>query len=371
MGAIAANHSQETIMSTSPNDSPVFPAILQSDFDQITRIVSSQFQTLEAFVEHNVPTYHLKEGQETKQAFLRVLKNLQSVNMIAVLRREENRIVLRVLPKPPVKPHNVLVNWVLFFATILTTFITGYVLSNGILNPLIGGATFAVAIMSILGSHEMGHKITANRNGVDATPPYFIPGPPPFSNFLGIGTFGAVIMQKSLPSNKDSLFDIGANGPIVGFVLAVVVSALGLMWAPISPIRPGDSFLPSPLLFDLFASFVLKVPAGYDISLTPLVFAGWVGLIVTMLNLLPAAMLDGGHVATALLNEKAKLILTLLSIVFLVLADFWPMAAFVIFLSFYRHPGPLDSVSSLSRGRKILAIGLVAIFVLCSVNPFY
>lgn len=356
----------ETPSGASVTASP--PQIQQVEFDRISSIVSSHFQVETGLIEHNVPTYRLKEGQETKQAFLRLLNELQSQNMIALLRRERGVIVLRVLPKPPVKPHNVLVNWALFFLTIATTFVTGYLLSGNIvgLSPWVGGLTFTVAIMAVLGLHEMGHKITANKSGVDATPPYFIPGPPPFSGFLGVGTFGAVIMQKSLPPNRDSLFDIGANGPLVGFVIAVVVSAIGLMISPVVPLTGGESFLPSPLLFDLFAIFLLRLPNDMVIQLHPVAFAGWVGLIVTMLNLLPAAMLDGGHVVTALLSEKVKLVLSLLSIVFLVITGFWPMAAFVLFLSFYRHPGPLDSVSGLSTRRKIIAAGLIVVFVLSS-----
>jgi membrane-associated protease RseP (regulator of RpoE activity) len=358
-------------MSNAPNDSQVLPTILQSDFDKITALVSSQFQTQEAFVEHNIPTYHLKENQETKQAFLRTLKSLQPVNMIAILRREDNKIILRVVPKPPVKPNNVRLNWILFLATIVTTFVNGYIVSNGIVDPVIGGVTFTAAIMAILGLHEMGHKITANRSGVEATPPYFIPGPPSLFGFLGIGTFGAVIMQKSLPSNKDSLFDIGANGPIVGFVLAAIISAIGLALSPVRPVQPNENFLPTPLLFYIFASFLLKVPSGYAISLHPIAFAGWVGIIVTLLNLLPAAMLDGGHIATALLNEKTKLVLTIMSLIYLIVTGFWPMAAFVLFLSFYKHPGPLDSVSGLSRKRKVMAAGLLFVFILCSFVPSF
>jgi membrane-associated protease RseP (regulator of RpoE activity) len=342
------------------------PPIQQIEFERISNIVSSNFQVEEALIEHSIPTYRLKEDQETKQAFLKLLKILQSQNMIALLRREGSRIVLRVLPKPRVKPYNVIVNWALFFATIVTTFITGYILSENMLDPLIGGLSFTVAIMAVLGLHEMGHKVTANRGGVEATPPYFIPGPPPFGGVLGVGTFGAVIMQKSLPANKDSLFDIGANGPLVGFFVAVIVSAVGLILSPIVLPDPNEASLPVPLLFDLFAIFLIKLPAGYAIRLHPIAFAGWVGLIVTMLNLLPAAMLDGGHVATALLSERVKLVLTSLSIVFLVVTGFWPMAGLVLFFSFYRHPGPLDSVSSLSTRRKIVAAGLVAVFVLSS-----
>jgi len=343
-----------------------------TDFEKITTIVSAEFQVEEALIEHNVPTYYLKQPQETKQAFLRLLKNLKAMNLIAFLRRNNGRTVLKIVPKPPAKPSNILVNWILFFATIVTTFVTGYMLSLGLVekgamsNPFVGGATFMIAIIAVLGMHEMGHKLTANKKGIDATPPYFIPGPPPFGGILGIGTFGAVIMQKSLPPNKDALFDVGASGPIVGFILAVIVSIVGLLFSPVYPLPIPEGGLPAPLIFHLFLSFVVKLPPDYYVLLHPVAFAGWVGMIITMLNLLPAAMLDGGHVARSLVGEKARSILTFLSILLLIVEDFWPMAIFVLFISMYKHPGPLDDVSSLSASRKLLTVVLVAIFVLSS-----
>jgi len=344
----------------------------QADFEKLTTLVSAEFQIEEALIEHNVPTYYLEQPQETKQHFLRLLKNLETANSIALLRRKNERIVLKIVPKPPVKQSNILINWILFFATIATTFITGYMLSLGLVeegamsNPFVGGATFTIAIMAVLGMHEMGHKLTADKKGIEATPPYFIPGPPPFLGMLGIGTFGAVIMQKSLPPNKDALFDVGANGPIVGFILAVIVSIVGLLYSPMFPIPPeGINGLPAPLIFELFAVFVVKLPTNYYILLHPVAFAGWVGMVVTMLNLLPAAMLDGGHVARSLVGEKTRSVLTFLSILLLIVSGFWPMAIFVLFISMQRHPGPLDDVSGLSASRKLLTIGLIVVFVLC------
>jgi membrane-associated protease RseP (regulator of RpoE activity) len=293
------------------------------------------------------------------------------MSLIAFLRRQDNgRIVLKITPKPQTKRNNVLINWLLFFATIGTTFLTGYMLSEDLTDPIIGGSTFTIAIMSILGLHEMGHKITANRRGIEATPPYFIPGPPPIGDFLGIGTFGAVIMQKSLPPNKDSLYDIGASGPILSFILAMIATIIGLKFSPIHKITGTENFLPSPLIFDLYAMFVMKLPADSYISLHPVAFAGWVGMIVTMLNLLPATMLDGGHVSRSLFGEKVRSVLTILSIVALLFVS-WPMAIFVLFLSMYKHPGPLDDVSSLSTSRKLLAIGLVAILILSSFFHYF
>jgi membrane-associated protease RseP (regulator of RpoE activity) len=343
----------------------------QTDFERITAVVSAEFQVEEALIEHEIPTYYLKQPQETKQAFLRLLRNLESANLTAMLRRQDKRIVLRIVTKPPVKKSNVMINWLLFFATIGTTFLTGYLLSLDMIDPLVGGAAFAIAIMAILGLHEMGHKLTANRNGIDATPPYFIPGLPPIGGFLGIGTFGAVIMQKSLPPNKDALFDVGSSGPIVSFILATIATIIGLRFSTSTWIPVGSSTLPVPLLLRLIIPYLapplttqspgsLYEPA---IILHPVAVAGWVGMFVTMLNLVPAAMLDGGHVSRSLLGEKTRTVLTVLSIVYLVFVSI-PMAIFVLFLSMYRHPGPLDDVSSLSTSKKLLAVVLVIIFVL-------
>lgn len=357
-------------MTETPSDSAQTFYVSQFDFDKVTQIVRAEFQVDEALLEHDVPTYRLKQPQETKKPFLKLLKNLESMNLIALLRRIDGNIILKVLPKPPTKKSNVLVNWLLFFATIATTFVTGYMLSADFLNPWLGGATFTLAIMTVLGGHEMSHKLTANKNRIEATPPYFIPGPPSIGGFLGVGTFGAVIMQKSLPPNRDALFDVGSSGPFIGFMLAVIASLIGLWLSPFKLVTGTEGgYLPSPLIFELFAMFLIKIPANHYVLLHPVAFAGWVGMLVTMLNLLPAAMLDGGHTARAVFGEKVAGALTMLSIVYLVLSGFWPMAIFVLFISGSRHPGPLDEVSSISTSRKILAIALVAILVLCSFPP--
>ena len=359
-------------MASTPENSSAIPLLQQSDFEKITRVVTEQFQIEESLMEHGLPTYYLKQPQETKLPFLKLLKNLESMNLIALLRRMGNRIVLKVVPKPPVRKSNILWNWVLLFATIGTTFLTGYLLSvdfaaRGLMSsPFIGAATFTIAIMTVLGAHEMGHKLTADRNGVDATPPYFIPGPPPIAGILGFGTFGAVIMQKSLAPNKDALFDVGSSGPIVGFILATIATVVGLKFSPILPITEPVGGLPVPLFFELFAIFFINIPTNYYVLLHPVAFAGWVGMIVTMLNLLPTAMLDGGHVARSILGDKARMVLTFLSILMLVVTEFWPMAILVLFMSMYKHPGPLDDVSPLSTRRKLVTVGLIAVFILCS-----
>ena len=340
------------------------PVILQADFEQVTRIVSAQFQIVDSFLEHGIPTYYLKQPQETKEAFLKTLKGLEPMKLIPILRREGDKIVLRVAPNPPVKPSNTLINWALLLATIATTFITGYMMSPEVISPYVGGASFTAAMLAVLGTHEMGHKLTANKKGVDATLPYFIPGPPPF------GTFGAVIMQKSLPPNRDALFDIGADGPIAGFIIATIVSFAGLLMLVPSSAVPVTT-IQSPILWILIAralealSLLPTPPPDGMLLLHPFAFAGWVGLVVTMLNLLPAAMLDGGHVARSILGEKQRLVLSALSVIYLFMVGFYPMAILVLLMSMSKHPGSLDDVSSLSKSRKLVAVGLIAIFVMC------
>ncbi|MEM2972198.1 MAG: site-2 protease family protein [Candidatus Bathyarchaeia archaeon] len=351
--------------------------VQQTSFEQITTLVSAQFQIEEALLEHGVPTYYLKQPQETKQAFLRLLKNLEPMGLVGLLRRKNGKIVLKIVPKPQTKPSDIRINWLLLFATIGTTFITGYWLSEHPINPIIGGATFTIAIMAVLGMHEMGHKLTANRNGIDATPPYFIPGPPPFLG--GFGTFGAVIMQKSLAPNRDSLFDMGTSGPTISFILATVATIIGLPFSTIGWVEKETPTLPAPFLIVLLElAFPFLIPPiktpkpgpNYVpvIYLHPVAVAGWIGLIVTLLNLFPAAMLDGGHISRALFGEKISAYLTFFSVIFMFFIS--PvMAIFVLFLSMYRHPGPLDEVSSLSMKRKIFAVVLAIIFVLCLFPP--
>jgi Zn-dependent protease len=358
-------------MSETPNQEPETPTFQQTEFERITQIVTSEFQIDEALLNRGTPTYFLKWPQETKQTFLRLLKKLGEIELIAYLRKTDNRVSLMVAVKPPVKPSSVKIYWAFFIATVATTFITGYFsFGDTGLNPLLSGAIYAAAILTVLGLHEMGHKVTANRKKIEATSPYFIPGPPP------LGTLGAVIMQKSLPPNRDALFDIGANGPLAGFVVALVFSIVGLMTLiPISVPAgtEGLSLMPVswtyvlvPALNSLHLLPPLTAPNNM-FALNPIAYAGWAGMVVTMLNLLPAAMLDGGHVArSALASERGRFILTALSVAVLVFSgpNFFVMAFLVVFMSLFRHPGPLDDVSDLSTSRKLVTVTLVVVFAL-------
>jgi membrane-associated protease RseP (regulator of RpoE activity) len=187
----------------------------------------------------------------------------------------------------------------LFLATVGCVFYAGTQWSSEEHVPLWRGWTFAVPLLGILLCHEFGHYVFARRHRVDASLPYFIPLP------FFFGTLGAVIAMRSRIKTRDALLDIGAAGPLAGIAIAIPVICIGLAHSPVQPIRPGGLLEGQALLYVLLKRIVLgRIPAGYDVYLHPTALAGWVGLLVTMLNLLPIGQLDGGHIAYALFGEK-------------------------------------------------------------------
>jgi len=197
---------------------------------------------------------------------------------------------------------------VLFLLTFLSTALAS-ALNQGF-NPLaepahlVDGLPYAAALMTILLFHESGHYILARLYRVPTSLPYFIPAPP----FFLLGTFGAVIRMRTLPRDRRALFDVGAAGPWAGIAIAIPVLVLGLSLSEVYP-RPeagAGLILGEPLLFRLLSRLVLGVSSSGDVTilLHPLALAGWAGLLVTMLNLLPIGQLDGGHVLYAALGPR-------------------------------------------------------------------
>jgi membrane-associated protease RseP (regulator of RpoE activity) len=155
--------------------------------------------------------------------------------------------------------------------------------------------------MAILLSHELGHYVAARIHGVPASLPYFVPMPLP-----PLGTMGAVILMRDRISSRNALLDIGAAGPLAGLCVALPVLAYGISVSPVQPLPDGIYYKEGHSLLYAGLLHLLKgpIPEGHDILLGPAAFAGWAGLLVTMLNLIPALQLDGGHVAYALLGER-------------------------------------------------------------------
>jgi len=285
----------------------------------------------------------------------------------------DEKVILRI-PKIP------MVHWILFLLTVFTTLLAGAIMEGAQIldNPLdlMKGVPFSFTLMFILGTHEFGHYYYAQKHKVDASLPFFIPAPPFL--FL-IGTFGAFIKIKSPIYRKDALLQIGAAGPIAGFIIAVPALIFGLFLSDIvekSDIQGalilGDSILMKILTWVTHPDLM----ESQDIMLHPIAFAGWIGLLVTMLNLLPIGQLDGGHVAYAMLGEKQKLIgqaafillvpLSFLSINWLI----WGLLLLLLMRT-VKHPPIQDIHIPLSESDKRIGYICLLIFILCFIPaPF-
>ena len=170
------------------------------------------------------------------------------------------------------------------------------------------GLSFSIPLMVILFAHEMGHYLTSRYHNVDASLPYFIPAPP--SIFI-IGTFGAFIRMREPARTRRVMFDIGAAGPWAGVMLAIPAVIIGLYLSDVTPLdkSAGGLELGNSLLFLGLSHLVLGVdPSTVNVNLSPIAFAGWIGLLVTTLNLLPVGQLDGGHVIYALFPRRHRTI---------------------------------------------------------------
>ena len=259
-------------------------------------------------------------------------------------------------------------NLILFLLTVLTTFAAGALFLKGeniFANPLLllKGASFAVPLLLILLFHEFGHYIMSKKRRIRTSLPYFIPGP------TILGTFGAVIKSKSPFRSRRDLLDVGAAGPIPGFIVAVVVVIIGLSHSQVTAEIPEAGLtLGNSLIFILLSNLVLNVPPGYDVLLSPMAFAGWAGLFVTMLNLLPIGQLDGGHITYALFGRHQKKVARYTVLALIPLGFFWTgwflwvVLAFVINLV---HPPTLNDAIPLDKNRKIVGLVSLAIFLLC------
>jgi membrane-associated protease RseP (regulator of RpoE activity) len=277
------------------------------------------------------------------------------------------------------KTERIWLNIVLAVATFFTTMMMGATMFgvDPISQPhlIYRGLPFTLAIMTVLGSHEMGHYLMAKRHGMKTSLPYFIPFP------TLIGTMGAVIKHRGPIYNREALFDVGISGPLIGLIVSVLVTVIGLTLPPLN-LQPAEGMmleLQLPPLFELIASSM-----GYtgDI-LHPVAFAGWVGMLITALNLIPAGQLDGGHVLRAMLGRRANYISALTPFALITLgfavSYFLQQAGSIwlfwgLFLSFFAaagHPPPLDDVNPLDAWRMLLGLMMFLLGALCvTLVPF-
>ena len=186
--------------------------------------------------------------------------------------------------------HDALIHGGLFLACCITT-------------AWVGGIAFGATLMGILMCHELGHYVVARRWGVDVSLPYFIPLPP----YLSLGTLGAVIRMRTPIHDRRALFDVGAAGPVAGLIVAIPLLVIGLSLSEVGPPQPNSYIEGNSILYALlkYAVHGRWLPGGgVDVNLHPMALAAWVGLLVTMINLMPIGQLDGGHVARAALGDS-------------------------------------------------------------------
>jgi membrane-associated protease RseP (regulator of RpoE activity) len=236
--------------------------------------------------------------------------------------------------------------------------------------PLLNGLLFTFTLLMILGAHELGHYFACRHYGIRATLPFFLPAPPVISLF---GTFGAVIKIKEPITTRRALFDIGIAGPLAGFAFAIPASIIGLLMAePVSPSGIGGIQFHDPLLFILISK-VFGISQW--INWNPVYWAAWGALLVTALNLFPVGQLDGGHVLYAVFGRRIHKWVSLfvcISIATLAVLSYklynspmWFLWALIlIFLFKVGHP-PVTEDESLGKGRIILAVVALAVFLLC------
>ena len=232
---------------------------------------------------------------------------------------------------------------ILFILTIMSTLLVGAMQTGADIfkepGKIYNGIPFSLTLIVILLSHELSHYFTSKRHGVKATLPYFIPAP------TIIGTFGAFIKMKSPIVTRDALVDIGASGPIAGFIFSVIAVIVGLQLSQVVPATQsgGTLDLGDSILFLSLSHMILgATPAGSDILLHPVAFAGWIGLFVTSLNLIPVGQLDGGHIAYALLGEKHTHLSMFLILVMVLLGllswEGWFVWCVLLLILGLRHP---------------------------------
>ena len=309
---------------------------------------------------------------------------------------------VEVVPPPqPVLKTRLRTHVVLFVVTVISTILAGgglYTLIGGVLlsflaapfaglqqfllslltlfrvllNPqlwLVNGLLFAGGLLSILLAHEFGHYFTAKRYGVPATLPYFIPFP--ISPF---GTLGAVIRMSPRIPNRRALFDIAAAGPLAGLVLAIPFTYIGILFSRFIPkeaVGSGVITLSEPLLFQGLSWLAHgTVPETVDVILHPLAFAGWAGMFVTALNLLPIGQLDGGHVVHSLFGMRSRQVafamfggLAIYSLV--EWTGRWVVLLMLLLFIGIQHPRGQDDGRPLGRGRFYIGILLAIVFITC------
>jgi len=321
------------------------------------------------------------------EAYGIIASRFETLEHTALLRREDGWDVIYAMPgvlRPT--PSRRWVNGVLFAVTAISVLFTGAALESEAqttleaamygLTHLYLGLPAAIALLVPLLAHEFGHYLMARRFGLPATLPYFIPLPFPLSP---LGTMGAVIRMKGPMPNRKTLLSVGAAGPLAGVLVAVPFLILGLALSPVADFDPqrglgipesgvmleGNSLLYGGIKLLMFGQWLPG--GGKDVMLHPIAFSAWAALLVTAINLIPAGQLDGGHIAYALLGDKARWLTQAMLGLTVIMGFFWQgwwLWAVLIWFFGQQHAAPLDDVTPLTARQRVLAVIALILFVL-------
>lgn len=358
--------------------------------------------------DHYLVRYRGRLKFESNQAYDKLAADLKAENLTPLFRKEQDRAAIFLISGViNARPSNPWINLAFFLLTLFSMMFAGTLFAyDGPMQPgLLGmiqtvlaniwvGLPFAVALLSILVAHEFGHYLAGRFHHTQVTLPYFIPFP--LSPF---GTMGAFIRLKEPPRNKRILLDIGIAGPIAGMVIAIPVLLYGLSLSHIEPILPasGQAFqLEGNSILYLLSKYIvfgqlLPAPSDYsnispvlywiryfftgsplpfggvDVIIHPIAWAGWAGLLVTALNLIPAGQLDGGHIIYTLFGKRANWLRPVILVTLILLGFVWSgwwLWAFLVLVLGGVYAEPLDQITELDFPRKAVAIAGIFLFVL-------
>jgi hypothetical protein len=355
--------------------------------------VAAEIELLRAMVGKYFPIYDVKVSAQSVQIFISpdtatleasfdsLRKEMNEQKFIPFISHVGGEYTITVVRKGERNRMGIWANVVLLGITFVTTVLAGAFLWAAYINAsnyltletfAMGALFFAIPLMTILGVHELAHYLTAKRHGVAASLPFFIPSIPP------LGTFGAFISIRDPIPNRKALVDIGISGPIAGLLIAIPVFMFGMVLTQQSPhyINGGTGGLAGTMASLLSYALSQFFPISGNVIMHPLAFAGWVGLFVTAINLLPAGQLDGGHVARGLLGDNSRYLsyITVGALFFLGITVYsgWLLFAVLIFFLGLRHPAPLNDLTKLGSKRTVLgAIGIAMLVVTFVPVPLY
>lgn len=351
--------------------------------EDVVSTVSSLFDVREVIVTLEKMEFEISD-LDFKQKFVLLAQKMEAMGLVCFMNKSQGRLLIQVSRLPPQKRGFKIIpkSWtprILFAIVVSFVMVDGYYRTLGVNSiifigdPLDFAILYTFSLVGILGVHEAGHIIAARIHKLRTSWPYFIPGIPVF----GIPTFGALIQSRSLTINRDILFDVAIAGPIAGLVITIIVSFYGAYTSPILDEETIAGFsdlrlekLNDNILMKIALSAYGKGGPDTEVIMSPILFAAWLGFLITFLNLLPAWQLDGGHMARAIFGQKIHQFATYGSVGVLFLLNYQFMAMFILIFSIRNMSArPLDDVSPLSKNRRILYVGIIIVAMLCAPLP--